>query len=130
MRRALIALVLCSLAFAAHTKEEENVLLYEGHWTLRGADGQAARLLISQWDGRWQETGSKRTVTDAACRGKPFPVTVHHSNATEFEFTAWGSAVAPACPDIRYSMKPVDAKTLEGTTEAGAKVRMSRAPRR
>lgn len=126
MRRASIALVLCSLALAAHAKEEEDVLLYEGEWTLRGPGGQAARLLISQWDGRWQETGTKRTAGDAACRGKPFPVTVHHSTPSEFEFTAWGSAIAPACPDVHYSMKPVDPRTLEGTTGTGAKVRMTR----
>jgi hypothetical protein len=130
MRHLLIPLVLCTLALSAHAKEEENLLLYEGEWTLRGPDGQAARLLISQWDGRWQETGAKRAVADAACRGKPFPVTVHHSNRSEFEFTAWGSAIAPACPDISFSMKPVDERTLEGSTGSGEKVRMTRAKRK
>lgn len=130
MRNTLITLVLCGLAAAAQAKEEENVLLYEGTWTLRGPDGQAARLLISQWDGRWQETGARRTVANAACRGKAFPVTVHHSNPSEFEFTAWGSAIAPACPDIHFSMKPVDERTLEGRTGSGEPVRMKRAPRK
>ena len=130
MRHALLPLLLCSLAFVAQAKELEDVPLYDGAWSLRGPGSQAARLVISQWDGSWRETGANRWVTNAACRGKPFPVTVHHSNTAVLEFTAWGSAVGPACPDISFTMKPVDARTLRGTTGGGEQVTMSRAGRK
>ena len=48
----------------------------------------------------------------------------------EFEFTAWGSSISPKCPDISFSVKPVDAKTLAGTTGTGDKVTMTRVPRK
>jgi hypothetical protein len=55
---------------------------------------------------------------------------VHHSNTAEFEFTAWGSTIAATCPDIAVSLKPLDARTLEGTTGAGVRITMTRAAKR
>lgn len=121
MRRTLIGVLLAAaLAGTGQAREPADVPLYDGHWVLRGADGPPARLRLSQWDGQWRHA--------ATCRGRPLPVTVHHSHAGVLEFTAWGSAVAAGCPDVAYSLKPsTGGRSLEGTDSRGGVVRMTRA---
>src|SRR5262252_8161993 len=124
MRSIFFALLVCSLPLVASALEEhDDMPIYEGTWTMR-LDGRAARLVVQDWAGTWQETGPLRRGADAACRAKPYPISVHHSNPQEFEFTAWGSSISPACPNISFSVKPVDEKTLAGTTGTGDKVTM------
>ena len=125
MQRALLPVLLLGLCAAARAGDHDDVPLYVGTWTMRLAGGDAARLVVQDWEGTWQGRGAK-----PACGGRKVPITVHHSNPTEFEFTAWGSTVSPPCPDVSFSVKPVDRRTLEGTTGTGVKVTMTRAARR
>ena len=131
LRAALLCLLLCSRPLIARAQEEaDDTPMYEGTWAMHLPGHRAARLVVADWAGSWQETGPADRGADPKCRGRRFPITVQHSNPTEFEFTAWGSAVSPACPDITFSVKPVDAKTLAGLTGTGARITMTRATRR
>jgi len=128
---SLLALLLCSLPCAVQSEgPHDDVPIYEGTWNVRLGDGHAARLVVQDWQGTWQETGARQPAASSPCRGKPLPVTVHHSNTAEFEFTAWGSTVSATCADIAVSLKPLDARTLEGTTGAGVRITMTRAANR
>lgn len=127
MRTLLISLLLgCApLAAAIAAGDADEMPLYEGLWRARLDDQGAARITLRGWQGTWRWTGPG----NAACRGKALPITIQHSTASGLEFTAWGTTVSPACPDIGISLEPVDARTLEGTTSSGRKVRMTRSPR-
>jgi hypothetical protein len=126
MRNILISLLVCTTPLAAFAlAEHEDVPIYEGAWTMRLA-GRPAKLVVKDWEGTWQETGPRGAGANPACRAKPYPISVHHSNPREFEFTAWGSSVSPACPDISFTVKPVNDKTMSGTTTTGDAVTMTR----
>jgi hypothetical protein len=117
-------------AFAQHSDADE-VPIYEGTWTVRFADGQrAGRLVLKDWEGSWTETGPAGT-RPAGCKGRKLAATVHHSNPQELEFTAWGSSIGPACPDLHFELVPVGGtNALEGTAgEDKAKVRLTRSRR-
>jgi hypothetical protein len=126
VRGTLLAALLASSCVTRADEETDDMPLYDGTWTLRLPDRHAARLVVADWAGTWQPTGPQARDTAAPCRGKKVPITVQHSTRSAFEFTAWGSAVSPACPDVSYSFQPVDAGTLMGQTGTGGKVTMTR----
>ncbi|MET0322350.1 MAG: hypothetical protein ABW069_16645 [Duganella sp.] len=119
------ALLLC--APLAHAQETDTDL-YDGRWnvTMKAADGSAAAasLVVANFGGTWQDQPRKGAKVNKACSGKKFPITVQRSLPERMEFTVWGSSVAPACPDLTVLLKPVDAKTLEGTVNESTTIRI------
>jgi hypothetical protein len=108
----------------------DSTLDNDGTWSAR-IDGDArtarqGRVVISNFEGRWQELGPRRTGDP--CRGtKPFPITVQKSTKQELEFSVW-AAQSSKCPDFAFTLKVVDERTLVGTTEDGREVRLTREP--
>ena len=128
MRSTLVLLCLgfAFLVSARAAGDAEEMPLYEGAWSVRLDPQQAAQVTLRGWEGTWRWTGPAHD----GCRGKAMPITIQHSTASVLEFTAWGSTISRACPDVSLSLKPLDARLLEGTSESGSKVRMVRSTRR
>jgi hypothetical protein len=130
MRASLISFLLFSLPLAALAVDPgDEAPLYDGRWSVRLDAQTAATITLAAWEGTWRWTG-RGARANAACRGKPLPITIQHSGSSGLEFTAWGSTISPKCPDIALSLKPVDARSLEGTTDSGSKATIVRASRR
>ncbi len=137
MKHSLFVIVLAvNAAFcSAATAQELDTPRYDGKWTLRlleeGAGKRlAANVDIAEFAGTWMDIGGLTMTKSKACLGKRFPITVQASLSTQLAFTAWGSAVAPACPDLTVELRPLDAKTLEGTVRAQGRERTVRLARR
>lgn len=131
MRKIFLTLALAALACSAFPQghsDQDDAPLYEGVWNVRFEGRRSARFELHEWSGTWRETGAQHGI-QAACRGRKFPVSVHHSTGHALEFTVWGSSVNPACPDTLYVFKPRDAKTLDAALDAGGKVTMVRVAR-
>lgn len=136
---ALAGALVCATAAA----ESQDTVEHDGTWNVR-IDGDArtarqARVVIDDFEGRWQELGPKRAGDP--CRGsKPFPITVQETTAEGIEFTVWSEMVNKACPDFALVLKVVDERTLVGTLKAaderkagsvtsnGREVRLTRLP--
>ena len=109
----------------------DDTLENDGTWRAR-IDGDArtarqGRVVISNWEGHWQEIGARRTGDP--CRGaKPFPITVQKSTKREVEFTVWAASVRANCPDFGVTLRVVDERTLAGTTSDGRDIRLTREP--
>jgi hypothetical protein len=122
-----------AMATAAVAAPFDETLENDGTWQAR-MDGDAAtvrrgRVVISNWQGHWQELGPRRRGD--ACRGaKPFPITVQKSTNREVEFTVWASLVRADCPDFALTLRVVDERTLAGTTPDGREIRLTREPPR
>jgi hypothetical protein len=136
---ALAGGLVCATAGAT----SQDTVEHDGTWNVRIEGGariaRQARVVISDFDGLWQELGPKRPGDP--CRGlKPFPITVQASNSKEVEFTVWSETVSKACPDFALVLKVVDERTLAGTLKAadernpdriisgGREVRLTRVP--
>ena len=126
MRIPLLLVLLGSLCVPASAANDDNMPLYDGTWNVRVDAKPAGRLTVEMWEGTWQPTGSAH----AACSGRKIPITIQQSTLATLELTAWGSKVSPACPDIGFALKPANDQTLDGVTDAGGKVRMTRASRK
>ena len=111
----------------AHSDQDDQPI-YEGVWSVRLADGRAARFELREWAGTWRETGA-RGALPAACHGRKMPVTVQQSTAEGLQFTVFGTSVNPACPDTSYTFKPLDAKTMQAALDGGSTATMTRARR-
>jgi hypothetical protein len=109
----------------------EDTLDNDGTWRAR-VDGDSrtarqGRVVISNWEGHWQEIGSRRTGDP--CRGaKPFPITVQKSTKREVELTVWAASVRANCTDFALTLRVVDERTLVGTTSDGRGIRLTREP--
>ena len=109
----------------------DDTLDNDGTWRAR-IDGEArtareGRVVISNWEGHWQEIGPRRTGDP--CRGaKPFPITVQKSTKREVEFTVWAASVRASCPDFELTLRVVDERTLAGTTSDGRAISLTREP--
>ena len=131
------------LVYAIAAAAQQDTVEYDGTWNVRidgdGRTARQARVVIGDFEGRWQELGPKRAGDP--CRGsKPFPITVQESTAEQFEFTVWSETVTKACPDFAVVLKVVDERTLVGTLKAaderkadavisaGREVRLTRVP--
>jgi len=125
MRIPLLFMLLGSLSNAALAANDDNMPLYDGTWTVRVDAKPAGRLTVQMWEGTWQPAAAAH----AACRGKKIPITIQQSTLASLELTAWGSKVSPACPDVGFTLEPTDERTLDGQTDAGGKVRMTRGSR-
>jgi hypothetical protein len=138
---ALAGGLVCATAGAT----SQDTVEHDGTWNVRIEGGariaRQARVVISDFDGLWQELGPKR-AGDPCRSSKPFPITVQESTAEEIEFTVWSEMVTKACPDFALVLKVVDERTLVGTLKAaderkaastisnGLEVRLTRAPDR
>ena len=123
-----VLLALCGPA--AHTADAHShrhpfsdtvTEIYDGTWTATvdrsvGATG-TAKLVLKDFAGTWQDVGPAGRLKDSVCGGKPMPVTVQLSQKEGFAFTAFGVSVSAQCPNLEVYVKPVDAKTMEGTVE-------------
>jgi hypothetical protein len=130
------------LVFATAASAQDQVE-HDGTWNVRidgGArNARVARVVISDFGGRWQELGAKR-ASDPCRSSKPFPITVQESTAEGIEFTVWSEMVTKACPDFALALKMVDERTFVGTVNAvderkaatmisdGHEVRLTRVP--
>jgi hypothetical protein len=131
MHKPLISLALLAChatSFGQHAHTQEDSPLYEGTWSVQLEGARRARFVLRDWNGTWRESGATKTM-DAVCRGKTYPVTVQHSNPDEFEFTVWRSTTSAKCPDSTFVMKPVDDRSLAGSSQLDAKVTMRRTGR-
>lgn len=128
MRTMQVLVLLCSVyvssAWAQSTEPDSDA--YQGKWNVRAAGSKTAmaRVSITGYAGTWQALG-KNSETNP-CGGKKFPITVQQSTASALQFTAWGSSLKPACPDLTVDVKSVDASNLEGTIAPDKAVRFSR----
>lgn len=120
--------VLC--AGSAWAQQDPDTDAYDGRWNVSMQPGGGrpfvATLTLANFGGTWQDGGTGGVAKDKACKGKKFPITVQASVSTRLEFTVWGTAVSPGCPNVGMTLKPVDAKTLEGSTASGEPVRLTR----
>lgn len=120
-----------AMATATVAAPFDDTLENDGAWRAR-IDGDAAtarrgRVVISNWEGQWQELGPRRHGDP--CRGaKPFPITVQKSTNREVEFTVWASLVRANCPDFALTLRVVDERTLAGTTSDGREIVLTRDP--
>lgn len=131
MRKLLFVTLTCSLfATAALAQQEGDTTEFDGKWNVstRAGGGRplAATLTLVNFGGTWQDAASGGLLHGKQCKGRKFPITVQNSVRSELAFTVWGSAVSPACPDIGMTLKPLDEKTLEGTTASGGAIRLTR----
>nr|WP_316644028.1 hypothetical protein [uncultured Roseateles sp.] len=130
MKKILLSL-LCGLCVpAVWAQAEPDTDIFNGKWkvSVQAGSGRpsSATLLLTNFSGTWSDPAASSGTKPRACKGTKFPVTVQNSKASELEFTAWGSAVSPACPDISVTVKPVSAKLLEGTLATGEMVKLTR----
>ena len=119
--RASLALVIGCLGAGASTAQTQDESFYDGAWNVRYQCGSAvcpARLDIADYGGTWQD-GAGKSAAKRACGGRKMPLTVQSSTRSLLAFTVWGDGDSPACPTLSILVKPVDAKTLEGTFELG-----------
>ena len=110
---------------------------YDGSWTATfdrsvGATG-SAKLVLADFAGTWKDVGPTSRLKGSPCAGKPMPVTVQLSQKEGFAFTAFGISVSPQCPNLEVYVKPIDAKTMEGTVtgkhvDGEQKIRLVRTP--
>lgn len=95
---------------------------YDGTWTvrLRCPDGSscAARLVLRDFEGTWQDLQGKRSAK-SACGAKKIPLTVQSSKLSYLAFTVWGENISPGCATLSVLVKPVTPKVLEGRYELG-----------
>lgn len=130
MRKLELLPLLCVLGVSTACAEglEPETDAYQGKWVVRTADGKApmAQLVVKGYEGTWLDLTKNAKSAKSACNGKKFPITVQGSKPSGFDFTAWGSSIAPACPDLTVAVKPVDAATLEGTISGDKPIRMTR----
>ena len=133
MQRPLFPLLVFSLCLgseAALAQPEADTDLYDGKWvaSLQTGTGNhsAARVVIANFGGTWQDLPGTNRAVNKACGGKKMPITVQRSVSTEMQFMVWGSSVAPMCPDLSVSLKPTGAKTLEGTIGVDTKLKLTR----
>ena len=89
--------------------------------------------VLKDFAGTWQDVGPANRLTGSVCGGKPMPVTVQLSQKEGFAFTAFGISVSPQCPNLEVYVKPVDAKTMQGTVtgkhiDGEQKIRLVRTP--
>ncbi len=128
MRKLQVLALLCGVcvsgAWAQSAEPDSNA--YQGKWTVRTPASKTAmaRVTIKGYDGQWLDL-SKNSKTNP-CGGKKFPITVQQSTVSGFHFTAWGSSLTPACPDLTVEVKSVDDTNLEGTIAPDKAVRLSR----
>ena len=128
MRKMQVLALCCGLCasgvWAQHAEPDSDA--YQGLWAVRVADSKTAlaRVTIKGYDGTWLDL-SPHSKTNP-CGGKKFPITVQQSTASGFHFTAWGSSLTPACPDLTVEVKPVDAANLAGTIAPDKAVRLAR----
>jgi len=121
----------------AHPYSDTVTEIYDGTWTATfdrsvGATGTAT-LVLKDFAGTWQDVGPANRLTGSVCGGKPMPVTVQLSQKEGFAFTAFGISVSPQCPNLEVYVKPIDAKTMEGTVtgkhvDGEQKIRLVRTP--
>jgi len=127
--RGLVVLlaIACPAAFA---QAEPDTDAYDGKWVVNIVGDKtrvhAADLVVGDFAGSWRDVGKGSQIKGSACRGKKFPITVQVSQRAKLAFTVWGSAVSPTCPDLSVELKPVDAKTLEGTIGNDQRVLLTR----
>ena len=131
MKTLLLASVACTAcATVALAQQEPDTNAFDGSWSVTtqpsGGSRVDARLTLQNFAGTWQDAGAGVLMKAKACKGKRFPITVQASVQSGLEFTVWGSAMSPACPDIGVTVKPVSDKMLEGMTASGETLRMSR----
>jgi hypothetical protein len=114
---ALAAALACGSAVA----QEMDDLRHDGTWTATTRCGAAAcdvRVVVANFEGTWQDV-SRKPAARRLCRGKPVPLTVQRSDASQFVFTVWGSSLAADCPDLTVRTKPTGPARLEGTLQEG-----------
>jgi len=130
MRTAFIPLLLCTLSASAAFAQPSETAEFDGKWnvSIQSATGRphTAKLTLGDFAGTWLEATSSTRLQAKACRGKKFPVTVQTSQTTELEFMAWGSSIAPNCPEISVKVRPVSPKVLEGKLASGESIRLTR----
>jgi hypothetical protein len=126
----LVPLLLCGMHVCAAFGQAVDTNEFDGKWnvSIQAASGRphAAKLTLGDFAGTWYEAASSNRINAKGCRGKNFPVTVQTSQPTELEFIAWGTSIAPACPDIGVKVRPLSPKVLEGTLASGELIRMTR----
>lgn len=131
---AAIGVYLAAATPASALAQETDTSMYDGQWSVRvdgvAAGYKSARLVIADYGGTWRDTSGKAAGIHKACRAKSFPVTVQRSTPSSFEFTVWGTSVAPACPDLSVSIKPTEGKVLEGSIDPAGSVQLVRQVRR
>lgn len=130
MKKLLLSSMACLWVSAALAQQEADTNEFNGKWNVSiqpgGGRPFAATLTLENFGGTWQDNAAAGLVKGKNCKGHKFPITVQNSIRSELAFTVWGSAVSPACPDIGMTLKPLNEKTLEGTTANGGAVRLTR----
>jgi hypothetical protein len=128
MRTMQVLSLLCGVCVSSAWAQspEPDTDAYQGKWNVRmaGSKTVTARVTITGYAGTWQDL-SKNSETNP-CGGKKFEITVQQTTASAFQFTAWGSSLKPACPDLTVEVKSVDAANLKGTIAPDKAVRLSR----
>jgi hypothetical protein len=104
--------LLCGLVSIAHA-QTIDMPLYEGRWVVTlpagSAPARGGELRLVGFDGSWRYTSGARAAKDP-CKGRRMPVTIQVSRTEQLELSVWGSAVAPACPDLSLVLAPVPAE--------------------
>lgn len=132
-KKAFLSLLLCTLSSTgALAQQEPDTDVFNGKWNVsiqsNAGRPQTAKLVLANFAGTWLSTAPAGAGGSKAkgCPAKKFPVTVQVSQAASLEFTAWGSQISPACPDISVTLRPVSDKLLEGTVGTGETIKLSR----
>lgn len=127
-RHAVIGLFFGAVFAVPALAQDLDVPLYDGRWNVKvqGVEGyRSAQLTIRDWGGTWRDTSRGGNV-DKACRGKTFPVTVQRSTAKVFEFSVFGSSIAPVCSDWSVIVDAVDGKVQQGNVSPAGKLTLER----
>ena len=104
--------------------QERDAASYDGTWSVRlqAIDGVAreATLVLQDYEGTWQPRAHAPRGPKDACGTRKIPLTVQSSTRTLLAFTVWGETIAPACPNLTVTVKPLSPQVLEGTVELGS----------
>ena len=122
LRSAMVLSLSILLNAGAFAQPAEKT--YDGTWAvqLKGPDGaaQAATLMMTGYDGTWQDRPGSRRAAKTACAGKKIPLSVQASTTTLLVFTVWGEVVAPGCPTLTVTVRPRGERVLEGAADLGS----------
>lgn len=130
LKRLLFSVLAAGLCSTAAWAQMDDTNEYDGRWTVlvQGdpVGERAARISLGEFAGTWVEIGSKKQRMNPCLSKKPFPITVQQSKPTVLEFRVWAASVVPGCADFSVTAKPLDPKTVEGSTEQGYVIRLAR----
>ena len=125
--RSIVVALLMSVAHLAFAQDSHSL---NGTWRAQfeGTHGanREATLVVTDKGATWKEFGRQNAGKLNRCVAREFPVAVHTRSKNRISLDIEAGDVIEGCSDLHLTVRWVDEKTLEGSTRAGASVKITR----